>query len=539
MDQINEAQQKRKRLLNEANLILKKAKDIEHPLYKTRLISYAQEGIAQQKRLNKEDEIRILKLEIGKDEKGVAKTATRAQARKLKDLNSELTLAVQDEVLAERAIVLNESLFDAKKNQYMAKEAHYAKGIDKKILAFEQQSLDIIKRKAAIQKAISKDRIDELVREQEGPGGILQDREGITAKLRAKAAREELDKKETGTIAIINKEFDAKIKMAELEGEMNALKWELLSYELEIKRIDAENIKQAFLLQAKKLSDQADAAMVPRQGSITGGMDETAESQKLRKSAEGARTSAGEGSSNIATLTALETKVKSLIALSPTQTEALVTILGAEQLEALRQAGVLVENLEDKAKKLEPVQVMLKDLGQSVHDNMAGAFTALVTGAKSAKAAFADMAVSILKDLAAMIVKMAILNMFKGTGFGNFIGLGEARNGGVFDQGKKMSGYATGGIAKGSTSGYPVMMHGTEAVVPLPNGNSIPVQMSGNGGGSTNNIVVNISTEGQSTKEGSSGPDMDRLGSAVAAAVQAELHTQKRSGGILNPYGVA
>ena len=58
-------------------------------------------------------------------------------------------------------------------------------------------------------------------------------------------------------------------------------------------------------------------------------------------------------------------------------------------------------------------------------------------------------------------------------------------------------------------------------------------------GATNNNIVVNISTEGQSTKEGSSGPDMDRLGSAVAAAVQAELHTQKRSGGILNPYGVA
>ena len=420
----------------------------------------------------------------------------------------------------------------------MAKEAHYAKGIDKRILAFEQQSLDIIKRKAAIQKAISKDRIDELVREQEGPGGILQDREGITAKLRAKAAREELDKKETGTIAIINKEFDAKIKMAELEGEMNALKWELLSYELEIKRIDAENIRQAFLLQAKKLSDQADAAMVPVQGSYIGLMQDTPDSSRLRTSAEEARTSAGEGSSNIATLTALETKVKSLIALSPTQTEALVTILGAEQLEALRQAGVLVENLEDKARKLEPVQVMLKDLGQSVHDNMAGAFTALVTGAKSAKAAFADMAVSILKDLAAMIVKMAILNMFKNTGFGNFIGLG-ARSGGVFDQGKKMSGYATGGIAKGSTSGYPVMMHGTEAVVPLPNGKSIPVQMSGNGGGSTNNIVVNISTDGQSSKEGSSGPDMDKLGAAVASAVQMELHNQKRSGGILNPYGVA
>ena len=100
--------------------------------------------------------------------------------------------------------------------------------------------------------------------------------------------------------------------------------------------------------------------------------------------------------------------------------------------------------------------------------------------------------------------------------------------------------YATGGIAKGSTSGYPVMMHGTEAVVPLPNGKSIPVEMSGKGGGGgTNNIVVNISTDGQSSKQGSTGPDMDKLGGAVAAAVQVELQNQKRSGGILNPYGAA
>jgi hypothetical protein len=162
----------------------------------------------------------------------------------------------------------------------------------------------------------------------------------------------------------------------------------------------------------------------------------------------------------------------------------------------------------------------------------------MVTGAKSAKDAFADMAKSILKDLTAMIVKAMILQMFGGSGFGNFLGLGKARNGGVFEQGKKLSGYATGGVAKGSTSGYPVMMHGTEAIVPLPNGKSIPVQMSGNGG-STNNIVVNISTEGQSSKEGSSGPDMDKLGGAIATAVQIELQNQKRSGGILNPYGVA
>ena len=115
---------------------------------------------------------------------------------------------------------------------------------------------------------------------------------------------------------------------------------------------------------------------------------------------------------------------------------------------------------------------------------------------------------------------------------------GEMRYGGVSSNGKKLQGYATGGVARGSTSGYPATLHGTEAVVPLPNGRAIPVDMK-DSGATNNNIVVNISTDGQSSNKGSTGPDMDKLGGAVAAAVQVELQNQKRSGGILNPYGAA
>ena len=123
-------------------------------------------------------------------------------------------------------------------------------------------------------------------------------------------------------------------------------------------------------------------------------------------------------------------------------------------------------------------------------------------------------------------------------GFFGFLGsMFGARNGGVFSGGRKMQGYASGGIARGSTSGYPAVLHGTEAVVPLPKGGKIPVEMKG--AGTQNNITVNVSTDGQTRKEGSTGPDMDALGVAVASAVQVELQNQKRSGGILNPYGVA
>jgi hypothetical protein len=126
-------------------------------------------------------------------------------------------------------------------------------------------------------------------------------------------------------------------------------------------------------------------------------------------------------------------------------------------------------------------------------------------------------------------------------GVGSLFGFGgpAARNGGVFSAGKKVQGYASGGIAKGSTGGYPAVLHGTEAVVPLPHGGKIPVEMKG-GGNQQNNITVNVSSNGTAaTEAGDASRESEQLGKAVAAAVQAELQNQKRSGGILSPYGAA
>lgn len=52
-------------------------------------------------------------------------------------------------------------------------------------------------------------------------------------------------------------------------------------------------------------------------------------------------------------------------------------------------------------------------------------------------------------------------------------------------------GYAGGGIASGPESGHWELLHGTEAVIPLQNGN-IPVQLQGGAAGGGNNITVVI-----------------------------------------------
>ena len=120
--------------------------------------------------------------------------------------------------------------------------------------------------------------------------------------------------------------------------------------------------------------------------------------------------------------------------------------------------------------------------------------------------------------------------------FGGGTAVAAGRYGGL------MKGYSAGGVARGRNAGYPAILHGTEAVVPLPNGNSIPVEMR-NGGGGTNNVGITINIDGdnnaQSEQTGGSGNQAAAIGKLVAGVVQDELQKQKRPGGILSPYGAA
>ena len=92
--------------------------------------------------------------------------------------------------------------------------------------------------------------------------------------------------------------------------------------------------------------------------------------------------------------------------------------------------------------------------------------------------------------------------------------------------------YAGGGVARGPNSGYGAVLHGTEAVVPLPNGRSIPVDI-GKGKMSNNNtnITVNISDSGVSNNVDSDGGK--ELANVINMAVQERLEKEMRPGGIL------
>ena len=109
--------------------------------------------------------------------------------------------------------------------------------------------------------------------------------------------------------------------------------------------------------------------------------------------------------------------------------------------------------------------------------------------------------------------------------------------------------YANGGIAKKPQ----VAIYGEgkmpEAYVPLPDGRTIPVTMSGaaQGGGDVNTvassvqIVINVDKSGGSSEEvngNAENSQMKSLANKIKALVKDELATQQRPGGMLyNPYG--
>ena len=85
-------------------------------------------------------------------------------------------------------------------------------------------------------------------------------------------------------------------------------------------------------------------------------------------------------------------------------------------------------------------------------------------------------------------------------------------------------GFSGGGIAKGPTSGYPVTLHGTEAVVPLPDGKTIPVALQGAMPRGGDNVSFNINISG-------SKGDPKEVAKLVGKEVQRAFRTRSRSGG--------
>ena len=175
---------------------------------------------------------------------------------------------------------------------------------------------------------------------------------------------------------------------------------------------------------------------------------------------------------------------------------------------------------------------MMQETSAAIGSAFSGLFDSLLDGTKSLKQALGDMMKQLLSDLAQAYLKAALLQSISSMGFG----LPGARYGGIMSPSGKS--FAVGGIASGPQSGYMATLHGREAVIPLGNDRSVPVELKGGGGSNVVNVSVNVAADGQSNVN-TQGGNMEGLGKVIGQAVQQELMRQKRPGGMLSPYGAA
>ena len=237
----------------------------------------------------------------------------------------------------------------------------------------------------------------------------------------------------------------------------------------------------------------------------------------------------------------------------------------AELRERIRQRlgeAATPERVEEIA-RLEESAAMMEDLKgavQGVRDEFAGLFSTMITGSGSAQEALAQSFANIGKSFADMAGKMIAQWLFmKAIGLiGNLFGGGTSAtdregtsgvgpvakaagvvpregfygpafaNGGIAIGG--FQAFANGGIVNGPTLGLVGEGRYNEAIVPLPDGKSIPVELGGDAKNIVSNITVNVNN-GQARSEGNKGAN--DLGRKLEGAVKQVIIEELRPGGVL------
>ena len=210
----------------------------------------------------------------------------------------------------------------------------------------------------------------------------------------------------------------------------------------------------------------------------------------------------------------------------------------AEIADNIRKTVTETQSLKIETELMDGIQSTLSNGFTSM-------FQTMVDGTKSFKDGMKDLAKSVLSDLAAMFAKAAALKilmaMFPGMGSMPMMGglnvptadpIG--RYGGMMSPSGKS--FAYGGVAQGPNSGYQATLHGNEAVIPLGNDRSVPVEMHGAGGQNTVNVSISMNGQGQS-QSSVTGDGMQGLGRSIGGLVQQHLQQEMRPGGLLNPQG--
>jgi len=223
------------------------------------------------------------------------------------------------------------------------------------------------------------------------------------------------------------------------------------------------------------------------------------------------------------------------------------------------------EELEKQLKELVSTQGLVKFSANAIGEAFASSFKDAITGAATAQEAlagffrsvgnaFADMAAQMIQKMIQMYILNQVLNILPGmgsftggakvgqsvsmpTGTGIGAGGGILQNSmgqgfGTFGPNFGIRQFANGGMVTGPTLGLIGEGRYNEAVVPLPDGKTIPVDL---GGAASNQIVSNITVNvnnGQ-TQSNANGSNSSELGRKLEGAVKQVIVGELRPGGLL------
>ena len=187
------------------------------------------------------------------------------------------------------------------------------------------------------------------------------------------------------------------------------------------------------------------------------------------------------------------------------------------QQKRIEDAVTINRDLKEQAENAKAVRDAFESIAQSIGTDIKDGIAGLIKGTST----LGDL----LNNVADKFLDMALNQAL----FGDILGSSGKKGGGIL-------GFLTGGkLAKGGTAAggksFLVGEKGPELFVPRSTGTVVPNKKLG-GGGSTNNVTVNVDASGSDVQGDEAGGQ--ELGALIAAAVQGELVKQQRPGGILN-----
>jgi tape measure domain-containing protein len=230
--------------------------------------------------------------------------------------------------------------------------------------------------------------------------------------------------------------------------------------------------------------------------------------------------------------------------------------------------GEGLESAEERLAELTNTGYQVAQAANAIGDAFGEAFKGVITGSMTAREAlagffqgvadhFADMVAQMIAEYLKMALIKGIMSIIGGaagalggglssgfnagtssaidtgaTGWANSLATPlKLANGGIAPGG--FTAFANGGVVTGPTLGLVGEGKYNEAVIPLPDGKSVPVQLSGGDGGNqiNSNITVNVSN-GQA-QSNATGSNSSELGRKIEGAVKQVIVGELRPGGLL------